>query len=78
MRFNNILEDAKKDSSATIPLTTAKAEVAQRKFFYVHKNSEALPAPLFTKLTVTLQSFVKHSCTEFCENRSNSLVSDNG
>jgi hypothetical protein len=78
MRFNNILEDAKEDSSVTIPLTTANAEVAERKFIYAHKNSTALAAPVFTELTVTTQSFIKHSCTEFCENRSNSSVSDTG
>jgi len=40
MHFNNILDDAKEDSSVTIPLTTANAEVAERK-----KNGKALPAP---------------------------------
>jgi hypothetical protein len=39
MRFNNILEDAKEYSSVTIPLTTANADVAARKFTYVPKNS---------------------------------------
>jgi hypothetical protein len=41
------------------------------------RTVKALPASVFTKLTVTIrQNFVKHSGTEFCANRSNSLVSD--
>jgi hypothetical protein len=79
MPFNNILEDAKEDPSVTVLLTTANADVAARKFIYVHTNSKAFPAPVFTTLTLTMrQSFIKHSATEFCANRSNSLVSDIG
>jgi hypothetical protein len=36
MRFNNIPEDAKEDSSVTVPLTTASAEAAE--FLRIYKN----------------------------------------
>ena len=49
MHFNNILEYAKGDSSVTVPLTTANADVAERM-----KNGKSLRAAAFAKLAVTI------------------------